>query len=205
MYPVQRGGSRDTHGTHTGHTHGTPGTELCTGKKTPGGAGTHTGHARDTRAHKVTRTTQTNLTTIQTHQQHTSRTSQYGSTCSGALVRRARRVVRFVGVRCAMVCIGAEHSLPTYRALTAATRFHKKTLKDTVGDAEIPRHVSPIAGELCELHHFRHCHSQIDPFRKDDAAPYRSCHASLRVLRAAEGARRRRDQNESARIHSDDS
>ena len=33
----------------------------CTGKKTPGGAGTHTGHTG-------TRITQTNLTTIQTHQ-----------------------------------------------------------------------------------------------------------------------------------------
>ena len=33
-----------------------------TGKKTPGGAGTHTGHARDTRAHTGTRNTQTNLT-----------------------------------------------------------------------------------------------------------------------------------------------
>ena len=39
---------------------------YCTGKKTPGGAGTHTGHARDTRAHTGTRNTQTNLTTIQT-------------------------------------------------------------------------------------------------------------------------------------------
>jgi len=44
---------------------------LPTGKKTPGGAGTHTGH---TRAHKDKRTTQTNLTTIQTHQR-TTRTS----------------------------------------------------------------------------------------------------------------------------------
>ena len=43
---------------------------FCTGKKTPGGAGTHTGHARDTRAHTGTRITQTNLTTIQT-QRHT--------------------------------------------------------------------------------------------------------------------------------------
>ena len=33
-----------------------------TGKKTPGGAGTHTGHTRDTRAHTGTRITQTNLT-----------------------------------------------------------------------------------------------------------------------------------------------
>ena len=32
------------------------------------GAGTHTGHTRDTRAHKGTRITPTNLTTIQTHQ-----------------------------------------------------------------------------------------------------------------------------------------
>ena len=30
----------------------------CTGKKTPGGAGTHTGHTRDTRAHTGTRITQ---------------------------------------------------------------------------------------------------------------------------------------------------
>ena len=30
---------------------------YCTGKKTPGGAGTHTGHARDTRAHTGTRNT----------------------------------------------------------------------------------------------------------------------------------------------------
>jgi hypothetical protein len=41
------------------------------GKKTPGGAGTHTGHADAQRP----RTAQTNLTTIQTHQQHTTRTS----------------------------------------------------------------------------------------------------------------------------------
>jgi len=34
------------------------------GKKTPGGAGTHTGH---TGAHPGTRMTQTNLTTIPTH------------------------------------------------------------------------------------------------------------------------------------------
>ena len=48
--------------------------QLSTGKKTPGGAGTHTGHTRDTQAHKGTRITPTNLTTIQTHQ-HTTRTS----------------------------------------------------------------------------------------------------------------------------------
>ena len=36
-------------------------------EKDTGGAGTHKGHTRDTRAH--------NLTTIQTHQQHTPRTS----------------------------------------------------------------------------------------------------------------------------------
>jgi hypothetical protein len=39
-----------------------------TGKKTPGGAGTHTSHTgrtQDTRAHKGTRVTPTNLTTIQ--------------------------------------------------------------------------------------------------------------------------------------------
>ena len=36
-----------------------------TGKKTPGGAGTHTGRTQDTRAHKGTRVTPTNLTTIQ--------------------------------------------------------------------------------------------------------------------------------------------
>ena len=30
-------------------------TNTGTGKKTPGGAGTHTGHARDTRAHTGTR------------------------------------------------------------------------------------------------------------------------------------------------------
>ena len=35
---------------------------YSTGKKTPGGAGTHTGHTRDTRAHTGTRITQTNLT-----------------------------------------------------------------------------------------------------------------------------------------------
>ena len=45
-----------------------------TGKKTPGGAGTHTGHA-DLADAQDTRTTQTNLTTIQTHQQHTTHTS----------------------------------------------------------------------------------------------------------------------------------
>ena len=39
-------------------------TSMGTGKKTPGGAGTHTGHTRDTLI------TQTNLTTIQT-QRHT--------------------------------------------------------------------------------------------------------------------------------------
>jgi hypothetical protein len=33
----------------------------------PGGAGTHAGHTRDTRAHNGTRITQTNLKTIQTH------------------------------------------------------------------------------------------------------------------------------------------
>ena len=44
--------------------------QYCTGKKTPGGAGTHTGHTRDTRAHTGTRITQMNLTTIQT-QRHT--------------------------------------------------------------------------------------------------------------------------------------
>ena len=50
-------------------------TKTGTGKKTPGGAGTHTdtGHARDTRAHTGTRITQTNLTTIQT-QRHTRTT-----------------------------------------------------------------------------------------------------------------------------------
>ena len=42
------------------------------GKKTAGGAGTHTGHTRDTRAHKGTRITQTNLKTIQTHLEHTN-------------------------------------------------------------------------------------------------------------------------------------
>ena len=42
---------------------------------TTGGAGTHTGHARDTRAHKGTRITQTNLTTIQT-QRHTRTTTR---------------------------------------------------------------------------------------------------------------------------------
>ena len=46
--------------------------KVDTGKKSPGGAGTHT---RDTRTHKGTRTAQTNLTTIQTHQQRTTRTS----------------------------------------------------------------------------------------------------------------------------------
>jgi hypothetical protein len=49
-------------------------TASRTGKKTPGGAETHTGHTRDTRAHTGTRITQTNLTTIQTHQ-HTTRTT----------------------------------------------------------------------------------------------------------------------------------
>ena len=33
-------------------------------EKETGGAGTHTGHTRDTRAHKGTRITQTNLTTF---------------------------------------------------------------------------------------------------------------------------------------------
>jgi hypothetical protein len=45
---------------------------FVTGKNTPGGAGTHTGHTRDTRTHKGTRTAQTNLTTIQTHEQGTT-------------------------------------------------------------------------------------------------------------------------------------
>ena len=40
------------------------GVSVGTGKKTPGGAGTHTGHTRDTRAHAGTRITRTNLTTI---------------------------------------------------------------------------------------------------------------------------------------------
>jgi hypothetical protein len=38
--------------------------QCVSGKKTPGGAGTHTGH---TGAHPGTRMTQTNLTTIPTH------------------------------------------------------------------------------------------------------------------------------------------
>ena len=38
---------------------------VIPGKKTPGGAGTHTGRTQDTRAHKGTRVTPTNLTTIQ--------------------------------------------------------------------------------------------------------------------------------------------
>ena len=53
-----------------------------TGRKTPGGAGTHTyksqprtGHTRETRAHTGTRTTQTNLTTIETHE-HTRTTAR---------------------------------------------------------------------------------------------------------------------------------
>ena len=56
-------------------------TKTGTGKKTPGGAGTHTdtGHARDTRAHTGTRITQTNLTTIQT-QRHTRTTTRRHST-----------------------------------------------------------------------------------------------------------------------------
>ena len=44
-----------------------PAVSYRSGKKTPGGAGTHTGHTRDTRVHTGTRITQTNLTTIQTH------------------------------------------------------------------------------------------------------------------------------------------
>ena len=43
------------------------------GKKTPGGAGTHTGH---TSAHADTRRTQTNITTIQT-QRHTRTTTRH--------------------------------------------------------------------------------------------------------------------------------
>ena len=41
--------------------------DFCHGKETPGVAGTHKGHTRDTRAQTGTRITQTNLTTIQTH------------------------------------------------------------------------------------------------------------------------------------------
>ena len=52
-----------------------PESGVPVGKKTPGGAGTHTGHTRDTRAHTGTRITQTNLTTIQT-QRHTRKTTQ---------------------------------------------------------------------------------------------------------------------------------
>ena len=37
---------------------------FITQSKETGGAGTHTGHTRDTRAHKGTRITQTNLTTF---------------------------------------------------------------------------------------------------------------------------------------------
>jgi hypothetical protein len=52
------------------------GSGPVTGKKTPGGAGTHARDTRDTRTHKGTQTTQTNLTTIQTQfQQHTPSTS----------------------------------------------------------------------------------------------------------------------------------
>ena len=55
-------------------------TTVCqavhTGKKTPGGAGTHTGHTGHADAQRHTdHTDRTNLTTIQTHQQHTPRTS----------------------------------------------------------------------------------------------------------------------------------
>ena len=78
--PVKRHRGEPGHTTAHGHT------DNCTGKKTPGGAGTHItvpvkrhrgepGHTRDTRTHKGTRTAQTSLTTVQTHQQHTTRKS----------------------------------------------------------------------------------------------------------------------------------
>ena len=51
------------------------GSLRITGKKTPGGAGTHGTHTRDTRAHTGTRITQTNLKTIQTHR-HTRTTTR---------------------------------------------------------------------------------------------------------------------------------
>ena len=47
---------------------------FCTGKKTPGRAGTHTGHTGAHRHTVITRITQTNLMTIQTHQ-HTRTTT----------------------------------------------------------------------------------------------------------------------------------
>jgi hypothetical protein len=57
----------------------------CIGKKTPGGAGTHTGHTRDTRAHKGKRTTQTNLTiSIKRHRLLTI-SVQYTEGCVGEL------------------------------------------------------------------------------------------------------------------------
>ena len=59
-------------------------------KKTPGGAGTHTGQARDTRAHTGTRITQTNLTTIQT-QRHTRTTWHATAETAAGSTAAARR------------------------------------------------------------------------------------------------------------------
>ena len=69
-----------------------------------GGAGTHTGHTRDTRAHKGTHTgtTQTNLTTIQTHQQHTTRTTHVSATTGTRCCRIHARRWR---------CVAVKHSL----------------------------------------------------------------------------------------------
>jgi hypothetical protein len=60
-----------------------------TGKKTPGGAGTHTGRTQDTRAHKGTRVTPTNLTTIQPSKSTNSNTQP--TTRTSARRRRLRR------------------------------------------------------------------------------------------------------------------
>ena len=55
---------------------------LPAGKKTPGGAGTHTGHTGHTRAHAGTRITRTNLTTI--HPNPTTQTRTKTATDSTA-------------------------------------------------------------------------------------------------------------------------
>ena len=59
----------------------------CTGKKTPGGAGTHTGHTGHTGARAGTRITRTNLTTIHPNPTTHTRTK----TATDTTYRYARR------------------------------------------------------------------------------------------------------------------
>ena len=62
---------------------------FITQSKETGGAGTHTGHTRDTRAHKGTRITQTNLTTFITRFGMKFRSTSSAWTLLGDLLDRA--------------------------------------------------------------------------------------------------------------------